>query len=321
MVDGLARVEHVHAAHHFVEGAEAQLGHVPAHLLGDEEEEVDDVLGRAAELGAQRRVLRGDAHRAGVQVALAHHDAAHGHQRRGGEAELLGAQQRGDGDVAAGLQLAVGLHADAAAQIVHHQHLVGFRQAQFPGNAGVLDGTERRSAGAAAVAGDQHHVGMRLGHARGHRAHAHFGHQLHRDARARVDVLQIVDELRQVLDGVDVVVRRRRNQAHAGDGVAHARDGLIHLVAGKLAAFAGLGALRHLDLQLVGVHQVIGGDAEAPGGHLLDRAAALGRRSALRLPRPRRCWTCRPCGSWRWPGSRGLPSKWSRTTWRRWRSA
>ena len=113
------------------------------------------------------------------------------------------------------------------------------------------------------IAADQHHVGMRLGHARGHRAHAHFGHQLDRDARLRVDVLQIVDELRQIFDGVDVVVRRRRDQAHAGDGVAHARDGLIHLVAGKLAAFAGLGALRHLDLQLVGVDQVIGGDAEA----------------------------------------------------------
>ncbi len=60
-------------------------------------------------------------------------------QRRGGEAELLGAQQRGDGHVAAGLQLAVGLHADAAAQVVHHQHLLRFGEAQFPGNAGVLD--------------------------------------------------------------------------------------------------------------------------------------------------------------------------------------
>ena len=105
---------------------------------------------RAGELRAQRRVLRGDAHRAGVQVALAHHDAAHGDQRRGGEAELLGAQQRGDGHVAAGLQLAVGLHAHAAAQVVHHQHLLGLGQAQFPGHAGVLDRGQRRCAGAAA---------------------------------------------------------------------------------------------------------------------------------------------------------------------------
>ena len=54
----------------------------------------------------------------------------------------------------------------------------------------------------------------------------------------------------------------------------HPRDHLIHFVAGKLAAFAGLGALRDLDLQFVGIHQVIGGDAEAAGRHLLDRAAA-----------------------------------------------
>ena len=110
------------------------------------------------------------------------------------------------------------------------------------------------------------------------------------------------------------MVRRRRDQADAGDGVADAGDDVIHFVAGKLAAFAGLGALRHFDLQLVGIDQVVGGDAEAAGGHLLDGAE---RRpvadSGLRLPRLRRCWICRRCGSWRWRGSRGLPSKWSRS--------
>ncbi len=49
---------------------------------------------------------------------------------------------------------------------------------------------------------------------------------------------------------------------------------LVDLVAGQLAAFAGLCALRHLDLQLVGVDQVVGGDAEAAAGDLLDGAAA-----------------------------------------------
>jgi hypothetical protein len=42
-------------------------------------------------------------------------------------------------------------------------------------------------------------------------------------------------------------MRRRRDQADAGRRMAHAGDG-VDLVAGQLAAFAGLGALRHLDL-------------------------------------------------------------------------
>ncbi len=45
-------------------------------------------------------------------------------------------------------------------------------------------------------------------------------------------------------------------------------------MAGQLAAFAGLRALGHLDLQLVGVDQVLARHAEAARRHLLDRAAA-----------------------------------------------
>ena len=55
---------------------------------------------------------------------------------------------------------------------------------------------------------------------------------------------------------------------------------LVDLVAGQLAALAGLGALRHLDLQLVGVDQVLAGHAEAARGDLLDRRCGASRRSA-----------------------------------------
>ena len=47
VIDGVARLQHVDAAHHLVHVAEAQLRHVSPHLLGDEEEEIDDVLGLA----------------------------------------------------------------------------------------------------------------------------------------------------------------------------------------------------------------------------------------------------------------------------------
>src|SRR5204862_7269911 len=78
----------------------------------------------------------------------------------------------------------------------------------------------------------------------------------------------------QVLDRVDVVVRRRGDEPHARRRVADLRDVLVDLVAGELPALAGLRALRHLDLQLVAVDQVVAGHAEAAGGHLLDGAPA-----------------------------------------------
>ncbi len=66
---------------------------------------------------------------------------------------------------------------------------------------------------------------------------------------------------------------RRRNEADSGHREAQLRDVFGDLVARQLAALAGLRALRHLDLQLIGVHQVFGGHAEARRGDLLDLRA------------------------------------------------
>ena len=215
----------------------------------------------------------GDAHRAGVQVTDAHHHAAHDDERSRGEAEFLGAEERPDDDVAAGFHLAVHLHHDAVAQLVEDEHLLRLGQPELPGQPCMLEAGQRRRACPAVVAGDQHDVGMRLRHARGDGADPTLGDELHVDARSRIRVLQIEDQLRQVFDGIDIVVRRRRDEADTGRGVAHLRDPRVHLVSRQLAAFARLGALRHLDLQVVGADEVFARHAEAPGSHLLDSTA------------------------------------------------
>ena len=268
------RREQVRPPDDLVERTEAHRAEDLANLLGDEEEVVDHLLGRAGELGAEDRVLGGDADRAGVQVALAHHQAAHRDQRGGGEAVFLGAQAGGDDDVAAGLELAVGLEPDPAAQAVADQGLLRLGQADLPGNARVADARERRGAGAAAVAADQDPVGVALGDPRRDRPHAGGGHELDRDLGVRVGVLQVEDELGEVLDAVDVVMRRRRNQPDARRAVAGLGDEAVDLVAGELPPFARLGSLRHLDLDLDRVGQVVRRDAEPAAGHLLDGARA-----------------------------------------------
>ncbi len=160
-------------------GPIAELGHQLAHFLGDEEEEVDDVLGLALEALAQHRVLRRNTDRAGVEVTLAHHDAAGRDQRCGGKAELVGAEQRADHDVAAGADAAIDLYGDAAAQPVGHQRLVRFGKPDLPRRAGMLDRGEWRRAGAALEARDGHVVGARFRDAGRDRADANLGHELH----------------------------------------------------------------------------------------------------------------------------------------------
>jgi hypothetical protein len=93
MTDALLHVEQIAAADQVVEAANAHLRHQFANLFGDEEEVVDHVLGLAREPAAKHRILSRDPHRAGVEMALAHHDAALDNQRRRRETELVGAEQ------------------------------------------------------------------------------------------------------------------------------------------------------------------------------------------------------------------------------------
>ena len=84
-----------------------------------------------------------------------------------------------------------------------------FGDAQFPGHACVLDGAEWRGARSAVHTGDEHCIGFGLDHAAGNGADAGGRDELDADACTRVGPLQVVDELGEVLDGVDIVVRWR----------------------------------------------------------------------------------------------------------------
>src|SRR5699024_10774126 len=89
-----------------------------------------------------------------------------------------------------------------------------------------------------------------------------------------IRALEIVDELREVLNGVDVMVRWRRNQPHARGGNTHFGNPRIDLIGWQLTALTGLGALSHLDLNIGAVIKVVAGHTKTPGGHLLDSRAS-----------------------------------------------
>ena len=161
------------------------------------------------------------------------------------------------------------------------QRLLGLGKAKLQRQTRVPDRVARSGTRAAIVAADQDLVGSALGHAGGDGADAGLADQLDRHACAGIGVLKIEDQLCQVLDGVNIVVRRRRDQADAGRGLTDLGNPGIDLLAGQVAALAGLGALGHLDLNLEGAAQVAARHAKARARHLLDGrvlGVAVGQR-------------------------------------------
>ena len=151
------------------------------------------------------------------------------------------------------------------------QRLLGLGKAKFQRQAGVPNGITCSGTRAAVMTADQDLVGSALGHTGGDGADAGLADQLDRHACAGVGVLKIEDKLRQVLDGVDVVVRRRRDQADARRGLTDLGDPGVDLLAGQVATLAGLGTLGHLDLNLKGAAKIAARHAKARTCHLLDR--------------------------------------------------
>ena len=100
---------------------------------------------------------------------------------------------------------------------------MGLGDAQLPGQARVLDGGAGGCTGAV-VTGDEDDLRAALGNTGGNGADTGLADQLHVDVGVAVGVLQVIDQLGQILDGVDVVVGRGRDQAHAGGAVAGLGD-------------------------------------------------------------------------------------------------
>ena len=67
------------------------------------------------------------------------------------------------------------------------------------------------------------------------------------------------------------MVRWRRDQPDAGSGVSGLGYPRVDLVTGQLSAFTRLCSLRHLDLDVVAVDEVLTGNTETPRRDLLDR--------------------------------------------------
>ena len=118
VADRFRFIEQVNATNQFVKSTDAELRHDLTRFFGDEEEIVHHVFRLTRELLTQFRILRRHANWAGIQMALAHHDAAFNHQWRRRKTDFIGTQHGGDDDVTTGLHLTISLHTNTATQTV-----------------------------------------------------------------------------------------------------------------------------------------------------------------------------------------------------------
>jgi hypothetical protein len=266
----VTHLQDLDVAYHLVDGSETKLSHDGSELVGHIVEEVDDVLGSSGELLAKLRILGSDTNRASVQVALSHKDTAHSDKRSGGKAPFLSTEQTSQGNITTSLELTVSLNNDTTTQVVENQRLMSLSQTQLPRKTGVLDTSPSRGTGTTIVTRDQDVIGLGLGYTRGDDADTDLRHKLDRNSGSRARALKIVDQLLEILDGVNVVVRGRRDKTDTRGGVTGASNRLGHLVSRKLTTLTRLGTLGHLDLKLVGVSKVGRSDTETARSDLLD---------------------------------------------------
>ena len=275
-------LEQVVAAHQILRALVAHLGDQSADLLAHRGEEARAVLGRGVDclrgelleavllsrLG--RLDLRGDADVTGVELTAAADRAAQRDHRQGAEADPVGPHAEQLHDVVRVAVAAVGPDLDAVADARLHQRLVHQARADVGRQADVAQRVLAGGAGTALEARQRDDVGPGLGDAQADRPDVGDHRDLYRDAQVGVDRLQLVDQLGQVLDRVQVVVVGGRDQVRARGRVTGGRDLLGHLLAGQVAALAGLGPLADLDLGNVGGVEHLGRDAESARGDLLS---------------------------------------------------
>ena len=181
----------------------------------------------------------------------------------GAEADPVGAEQHQLERVLAGQDAAVDGELDALADALLDQHVLHRRQHRRHRHAAVLLVDALGGAGAAAAVREVQPVGAGVDAAHARHLDAVRRHELERGAHVGVEVAPALDHQLDVLDRVEVVVHGRRDELVARLAAALLRDARGDLLARQLAALAGLGALRELDLGL----------GRARGGHRRDREA------------------------------------------------
>ena len=98
------------------------------------------------------------------------------------------------------------------------------------------------------MTGNQNNIRLGLNYSRSNSSNTNLTDQLYMNTGPWVRALKIKDQLLEVFNGINVVMRWWRDKTNARRRMPRFRYPWINFVCGELAAFAGFGTLRHFDL-------------------------------------------------------------------------
>ena len=146
---------------------------------------------------------------------------------------------------------------------------------KLPRKSRIVNGACRSCTGTSIITRDQDNLCTCFCYTSCYRTNTSFRYQFYRDTCLRVCIFQVVDQLCQILDGVNIMMRRRRDQAHTWCGQTGLCDPRIDFSTRQMSTLSWFCTLSHLDLNLLCTYQISGSNTKTSTCHLLDRRAFI----------------------------------------------
>ncbi len=155
------------------------------------------------------RILCRNPYPTGIEVADTQHHTADNDQRTRTEGILLGTEDRRFDDIECRFESTVCFQRNLSSEVVGFEGIMRLKESEFPRVTRKTDRTDRCGTCTAVPAGDDDLVGIGFRHTGCNGSDTGSRYEFDRDLRIRINLLHIEDQLCQIFDGIDIMVRRR----------------------------------------------------------------------------------------------------------------
>lgn len=206
----------------------------------------------------------------GVKMEIENNDEERRNKRRGREKEIVRKEKREDEKVEKGEKEEIEMKRKEGEKKVKKKSMVGLGKEDLKRGKGVIKRGERWRESEEIIERKGDMVGERIGEKGWKSEKEKLRKKIERNIGWRIEVFKVVDEMRKILNRVDVMVRRRRNEEKKRSGVEGIGDGRIEIVKRKMEELEGIWEMRKIDMDKIGIEEILSSKKEKERGKMID---------------------------------------------------